>query len=137
MKKVTYNKIIGLMLLVASLILILIFLTLSIGATTPLIGAGISFITSILFLTNPALTYDDEKIQQRALIGSAARTYYFGSDAITTRNNRIYKGEKRLNLSSYMLVSSEYNALIEHVKSKETGVSNNLKRNDDLLDSEI
>lgn len=143
MKKVTYVKIIGIIFLIASLTLI--FMTLSIGATSPLFGGGMTFIISILFLTKPALTYDDEKIQQRALIGPAARTHYFATDNITTRDNQIYKGKKRLKLSSYMLLPSEYYALVEHVRSKETdvsndketSVSNSKKHNDDLLDSEI
>lgn len=138
MKKVTYVKGIGAFFLIASLVLI--FFCLSIGAIAPLISTGMTFIISIFFLTNPHLTYDDRKIEQKNLMGSTVRTYYFDSDNISTRDGQVYKGSKRLRFSKIMLVPSEYNAMIEHIiaKSKDSiGPSNSPKHDDDLLDSEI
>lgn len=140
MKKVTFAKAIGALFLIGSLFMVSVSFVIGPNMSTI---AGLLFgAISIMYLVNPALTYNEEQIELKNLLGMAVKTHYFGKDEIAVRDGKVYVNGNKLRISSGMLVRKEYDTFITHVQSKVsqddfTVVSSKKKESDDLLDSEL
>jgi len=138
-KRVTFNKILGIIFLVCSSFIL--FVSFTIGPSVSTISGFILLLVSILYLVSPAIVYDDNEIQMKNLLGMTLKRHSFEKDKITTQDRRIYVNDKKLNIAKGMLVRSEYDDLIEHILTKQIEAKNNpgkpLKGNDEILDSEM
>ena len=138
MKKVSFAKFLGILFLIPSLFIL--GAALYIGPHISTISGVLIFIVSIMYITRPAGTYDDAKLEIKNLYGMTLKTYYFGKDKFSVRDNKIYANDRKVKLSSVMLVQSEYQDLLAHVSSISGGGSGKIgsskaMSDDDILDS--
>lgn len=138
MNRVTFSKALGIVFLAASVFIL--GASLITGPSISTITGILILIISIMYLMNPAALYDDEKIEVKNLYGMTLKTYHFNKDEISVRDNKVFANGKKIKLATGMLVQSEYQALLEHVKSHTSkgGVESSPSKKDDqedLLDS--
>lgn len=140
MKKVTFAKFLGFLFLIPSLFIIGV--ALYIGPNISTISGVIIFVISIMYLTKPAATYNDDKLEIKNLYGMTLKTYYFGKGEFSIRDGKIYANGRKVKLSSIMLVQSEYQDLLTHISSLSSGDDMNVNSStnfdqEDILDSGI
>ena len=145
-KKVTYVKVLGILFLCCALFIL--FASLAIGPSLNTITGIMLLLISILYLVNPAVVYNDEAIMTKNLWGMTLKSYHFNKDNITVQNRDIYADGKKIRLSKGMLVSSEYQALLDHIQSKSPQnpkddevaneeIGKNFLKDDEILDSDM
>ena len=133
-RRVTFNKVVGIIFLVCSSFIL--FVSVSIGPSVSTISGFLLLIVSILYLVSPAIVYNDKEIQMKNLIGMTIKRYSFETDQISTQDNRVFVNGKRISIAKGMLVSGEYNDLIQFILEKQIESRNaaSLKGNDEVLD---
>ena len=115
-RRVTYNKVIGIIFLVFSSFIL--YVSLLIGPSINTITGLLLLLVSILHLAGSAIVYDDEKMEVKNLFGITMKTYSFLTDSISIENSRIMVNGSKIQVQKWMLAKSDYNDLIQFILSK-------------------
>lgn len=115
-RRVTYNKVIGIIFLVFSSFIL--YVSLLIGPSINTITGLLLLLVSILHLAGSAIVYDDEKMEVKNLFGITMKTYSFLTDSISIENNRIIVNGSKIQVQKWVLAKSDYNDLIQFILSK-------------------
>lgn len=98
--KVRYNPWLGIgFLSTGGLIL---FMALFTGIGLNIITAGILVLLGILYLLNPMLRVDEDKIQLLSPAGIKGRIYRYKEEPIKIEGEKIWIGDRRLSLNAWM-----------------------------------
>lgn len=114
--KVRINPWLGIVFLVLGSTIVLMALFTGIGLN--LITAGVLIILGILYLVNPMLKIDEEKIQMLSPAGIKGRAYYYGREAVRVEGKKIWIGDKRLRATSWMAHPKDWAAFMDMLRQK-------------------
>lgn len=139
-KRVTFKKIHGILFLCGAIFILgASFIT---GPSINTITGILILVIAILYLTNPAVVYNDDEMQQKNLFGITMKTYSFKNDKFSVQDDTIYVNGSKVRLSKSMLVTAEFDELLDHIRTKSgdsdmSGKKPQSKTDDNILDSEM
>jgi hypothetical protein len=116
MEKVTYNKTASI--LMGCLAIFLIYVGYAIDSNIPMVIGVLIVFLSIFYLINPAIKYDDEKMELKSPFGMTIGAYSFKKDKFKITEENLEINGKKLKVSPLMLDKTSYEELLIHIASK-------------------
>jgi|GEM_PF-6940128 len=113
MQKVTYKKWIGIFLVVCAVLLMVS--TIVLGVTYNTFTGTMGMVFGVLYLTKPAIEYNDEDIMVKNMFGKTMKQFSVKTDKIEIKDGIAYANDKKLFPGYKSLNSDEYAKLLNYI----------------------